>query len=430
MEAFTYTLSFLQTMPRFLDLAFTFGKQEGVKDFHYTAFNAENFLDKSDAHRHCIPRLGRSGHEIRHCFNLWSVEKSDSPPWSIRQTAVYHSFDVCTGRAAWINIKGNGLMQERITQALASTSKLQPSSLKTVSGAFSASILTLLIVFEWSGENWKSRINDLQKQLSDILMKAKNAPFKSIEEALSLDPDILLQNLTATEENAGKLLRRADSTVYSKSPRRTDTFQSILSSVSPKRILSGFSRASTSVDTEKRDSPVLTKAKTPPSPLKLPPLLTSPTLLQQARLNSGASDQSKFSVLQEFTVDGLQKLTDVASKIHEVKLAMRLNAEVINEVIDYYKTLAESDDMPMDINKHCAADLNSFFRRARAIIRSLEMEQCRLDTLMRMFEDGKSLVSVGHNLRNYSLELTADKSLTVRQHRPISQHGSQQALCD
>jgi cbb3-type cytochrome oxidase subunit 3 len=399
MEAFAYTLSFLQTMPRFLDLAFTFGEQEAVKDFHYTAFNAENFLDQSDAQKHCIPRLGRSGHEIRHCFNLWSVERSDSPPWSIRQSAVYHSFDVCTGRAAWINIKGNELMQERITQALSSTTQLQPSSLKTVSGAFSASILTLLIVFEWSGENWKSRINDLQKQLSDILMKAKNAPFKSIEEALSLDPNVLLQNLTATEEKAGKLLRRADSTVYSKQSRRTDTLQSALSSVSPKRILSGFSRASTNVDTEKRDSPVLTKATTPPSPPKLEPLLTSPTLLQQARWDSGSSDQSKFSVLQEFTVDGLQKLTDVASKMHEVKLVMKLNAEVINEVIDYYKTLAESDDMPMDIKRNCGADLNSFFRRARAVIRSLEMEQSRLDTLMRMFEDGKSLVSVDHILR-------------------------------
>lgn len=382
-------------MPRFLDLAFTFGEQQAEKDFHYTAFNAENFLDNSDAKKYCIPRLGRSGHEIRHCFNLWSVEESEAPPyWSIRQTAVYHSFDVCTGRTAWINIKGNELMQRRITQALGSTSQLQPSSLKTTSGSFSASLLTLLIVLEWSGENWKSRINDLQKQLSQILMKAKNAPFKSIEEALSLDANVLLQQLSATEETAGKQPRRIDSAVYAKPPRRADTLQSVLSSVSPKRILSGLSRASTSVDPEKRDSPLLSKAKTPPSPIKLEPLLTSPTLLQQAPLNSEATYESKFSVLQEFTVEGLQKLTDVASKIHEVKLVMKLNTEVINEIIDYYKTLVESDDIPVDIKKDCAADLNSFFRRARAVIRNLEMEQSRSDTLMRMFEDGKSLVSL------------------------------------
>lgn len=376
-------------MPRFLDLAFTFGQQVEEKDFHYTAFNAENFLNTSDAMKHCIPTLGRSGHEIRHCFNLWSVEKSDSPPWSIRQTAVYHSFDVCTGHTAWINIKGNELMQKRITQALSSTSQLQPSTLKTTSEAFSASLLTLLIVLEWSGENWKSRINDLEKQLNDVLMKAKNAPFKNIEEALSLDPDILLQHLMATEATAGKLPRRVDSAVYAKSPPRTDTSRSAWSSVTPKRILSGFSRASTSVAAEKCDSPVLTETKTPLSPLQ--PLLMSPTL-QQAHLNSDTVHQSKFSVLQDFTVDGLQRLTDIASKIHEVKLVMKLNAEVINEIMEFYKTLAEDDDIPSEIRKDCAADLNSFFRRARAVVRGLEMEQSRSETLMRMFEDGKSLV--------------------------------------
>lgn len=382
-------------MPRFLDLAFTFGEQVAEEDFHYTAFNAENFLDASEAKKHCIPRLGRSGREIRHCFNLWSVEKSETSPygWAIRQTAAYHSFDVCTGRNVWINVKGNELMQERITQALGSKRQIQPVFLKTPSGAFSASLLTLLIVLEWSGENWKSLINELEKQLSDILMKAKNAPFKKIEEALSLDPDVLLQHLTATEATAGKLSRRIDSGISAKPPPRTDTSRSGWSSVTPKRILSGFSRASTKVDTEKRDSPVLTETKSTPEPLKLEPLLKSPTL-QQTQFTPGAINKSKFSVLQEFTVDGLQKLTTIASKLHELRLVMKLNAEVINEIMDYYKTSVESDGFPADIKKNCAADLNDFFRRARAVIRGLEMEQSRSGTLMRMFEDGKSLVSV------------------------------------
>lgn len=364
------------------------------KDFHYTAFNAENFLDKSDAKIHCIPRLGRSGREIRHCFNLWSVEKSDLPPYlPIRQTAVYHSFDVDTGRNVWINMKGNELMQERITQALGSSSQLQPGSLKTTSGSFSASLLTLLIVLEWSGENWKLLINKLEKELSDVLLKAKNAPFKKIEDALSLDPDILLQHLNDTEATAGKLPRRTDSAVYPKPPPRSDTLRSVWSSVSPKRVLTGFSRASTKVDTDKDDSPVLTEKKTPPEPLKA--LLKSPTL-QQTHLTSGAIQQSKFSVLQEFKVDGLQNLTRIASRLHELKLVMKLNTEVISEIMDYYKILAESDDMPLEIRRDCAADFDSLFRRARAVIRGLEMEQYRSETLMRMFEDGKSLVSVIH----------------------------------
>lgn len=414
MDVFTYTLSFLQTMPRFLDLVFTFGEQINVKDFHYTAFNAENFLDDSDAERHRIPRLGRSGHEIRHCFNLWSVEKSESPPWSIRQTAVYHSFDVYTGRAAWINIKGNELMQDRITQALASTSQLQPSSLKTTSGAFSASLLTLLIVLEWSGENWKSRVSELQDELNEILMKAKSAPLKSIEQLLSLDADVLFKQYAEADESLEKPPRRINSNVSAKPPPRADTIRSVLSNVSPKRIFSGlsFSRASTSIETEKQVSPVLSKTKTPPPPLKLEKnVLASPALLKQPRLSPEESHQGQFKLLQEFTVDGLQTLTDIASQIHKVKLVMKLNAEVINEIIDYYKTMVENDEIPMDIKNGCAPDLKSFFRRARAVVRSLDMEQSRADTLMRMFNDGKSLVSVAQILSCLRmLEPVADKA--------------------
>lgn len=365
------------------------------KDFHYTAFNAESFLDASSAKKYCIPRLGRSGREIRHCFNLWSVEKSETPPyWPIRQTAVYHSFDVCTGRSVWINIKGNELMQTRITQALGSTSQLQPRPLKTTSNSFSASLLTLLIVLEWSGENWRSLISELESQLSDILTKAKNAPFKSIEEALSLDPDILIQHLNSTEAASGKMSRRTNSDIHAKTPVRTDTIRSVWSSVTPKRILSGFSKASTGVETDIQDSPALIETKTPPTPLK--PLLI-PSTLPQTHFDSETVYQSKFSVFEEFTMDGLQKLTNIAVKLHELKLVMKLNAEVISEIVDYYAMLAGSDDIPVDIKKDCAADLKDFYRRARAVVRGLEMEQSRSETLMRMFEDGKSLVRAIHN---------------------------------
>lgn len=397
-------------MPRFLDLAFTFGEQESEKDFHYTAFNAENFLDVSEAKRHCIPRLGRSGREIRHCFNLWSVEGSETSPyeWAIRQTAAYHSFDVCTGRNVWINMKGNELMQKRITQALASTSHLQPVSLETTSGSFSASLLTLLIVLEWSGENWKSLVNNLEKKLTDILMKAKSFPIKEIEEALSLGPDIFLGHLAASEATTGKSPRRTDLGVQVQPPPRPCTIRSVWSSVNPKRILSGFSRASTRVDTEKQDSPALTGKKSSPEPLKS--LLVSPTL----QVTSGTFHQRNLSVLQEFSVDGLQKLTTIASKVHEVQLVMKLNAEVINEIMDYYKSLVDDNGFPGEIRTNCTADLNDFFRRARAVTRGLEMEQTRSETLMRMLKDGKSLVSKPN--QSNGQELVADKLHLARQH--------------
>lgn len=377
-------------MPRFLDLAFTFGRQVEDEDFHYTAFNEETFLDVSEAKKYSIPRLGRSGQEIRHCFNLWSVERSDSRPyWSIRQTAVCHSFDVCTGRHVWINIKGNDLMQERITDTLGSTSQMQPGSLKTTSGCFSASLVTLLIYFEWSGENWKTRINELEGELRDLLNNAKNYPFKKIEEVLSLDPESLLQHLNSAAATRGKVSPRIDSAIHGKPLSRANTFRSVLSSVTSKRILSGFSKASTNVEAGTQDSPTVTEVKHPLETLR--PVLRASTL-QQTPFTPEAV-QEKFKVLQEFSVDGLQKLAEIATRVHELRLVMKLNVEVIHEIMDHYKMLAESDDMPLNIRKDCRADLNSFFRRARAVTRGLEMEQSRSEALMRMSEDGKWLVS-------------------------------------
>lgn len=104
----------------FLNLVFTFDEQMMPTDFQCTAFRHATFLSLKNAKDYAINKLARSGREFRlvsTVLNLWSVEKSTSPSWSIRQTAVYHSFNVDTGRALWTNIRGNILMQERISEA-------------------------------------------------------------------------------------------------------------------------------------------------------------------------------------------------------------------------------------------------------------------------------------------------------------------------
>lgn len=64
------------------------------------------------------------------CYSLKSVEKVDDEdldeaqkPWSARQIATYHSFDVDTGVALWIFVKGNDEIQDRI---MSRTEKLPP----------------------------------------------------------------------------------------------------------------------------------------------------------------------------------------------------------------------------------------------------------------------------------------------------------------
>lgn len=152
----TFFLSFHQVMARFLDMVLSFGKTSLPFDFHYTAFREESCSHMNETEHSAIPRLGRSARQVRICYNLWSVELSDAragPPWSMRQTAVYHSFDIENGRALWITIKANDLLQKRVTEASKTFKQLQPSSIQNLQGSFSSTLITHLLYVEWCDEN-------------------------------------------------------------------------------------------------------------------------------------------------------------------------------------------------------------------------------------------------------------------------------------
>jgi hypothetical protein len=107
-----FLFSYVQVMPCFLDFVFPFGEQEYAQDFYFSGLREETSLDSGGGYP-AISELGRSGREMRLCYNLRSVEASSGQtnlPWSIRQTAVYHEFDIETGRSVWITVKGNKLI--------------------------------------------------------------------------------------------------------------------------------------------------------------------------------------------------------------------------------------------------------------------------------------------------------------------------------
>lgn len=111
-EMFSTVLSYHQVMAQFLDISLNFGTIPGLNiptaaQHHW--FHHQEFLDLDDAKRYAIPRLGRSGLDIRYCYNLWGVEKSTDKTrlWEIRQAGIYHSLDLENGRATWIHVKAH-----------------------------------------------------------------------------------------------------------------------------------------------------------------------------------------------------------------------------------------------------------------------------------------------------------------------------------
>ncbi|KAI0541783.1 chitin synthase-domain-containing protein [Xylaria digitata] len=77
-EMLILLFTFHQVMPQFLDIVLSFGTVSGrdvPAAFYCRVFRYERFLGLN-LRRFEIPQLGRSGHEIRHCYNLWSAERA------------------------------------------------------------------------------------------------------------------------------------------------------------------------------------------------------------------------------------------------------------------------------------------------------------------------------------------------------------------
>ncbi|KAI9772652.1 MAG: hypothetical protein M1840_000246 [Geoglossum simile] len=128
------------------------------------------FLDFLDGERIEGSRVRTFRRDIRVCYSLKSVERSKGQrdwPWSIRQTAIYHSFDLETGLGLWIIVKGNRLMKHRVESTTGPHGFLELTPFGIKDRAFASALLTHLIFCDWSGENWRWYVNFLEEALQE-----------------------------------------------------------------------------------------------------------------------------------------------------------------------------------------------------------------------------------------------------------------------
>ncbi|KAK4178482.1 hypothetical protein QBC36DRAFT_324700 [Triangularia setosa] len=404
-EMFFYVMSFLQVMAPFVELLLGFGESGARKEFHYTSFRHESYLAASQAHRFSIPRLGRSGQEFRLCYNLWGVERSvgsNSSKWSIRQTAIFHAFDIESGRSLWVNISGNDNIKNRIIDAVASCDELRTESLVDLGGCFSSTLTTHLIAFEWCMENWRQYITYLETTLREIISEVEQTPVEQVERSLTLDTKGLLQSLKTPIEEPSQLDESTSVSPTSPGgpmgPRRTFTRRSTVNSTAMPplrtRTLSGLTAT--------------TNQSFPRSPVRRGTAPFSP-IVGQAQLPWARQgeykideDQDPFDVLKTVSLDKLQKLNGIGADLHTASLVMKLDSEVVVDVLKYYEGFFESEEVPDDIRVGCRSSLDEFSRRTNSIVRSLEMEKMRIATLMVLLHDGRGLFE--HILQFRNLE--------------------------
>jgi hypothetical protein len=360
-----------QVMPSFLDFIFPFGNQEYPEDFYFSGYREETQL-YSPAGGLVIPELGRSGRQIQMCYNLKSVETSNSNPewrWSIRQTAVYHSFDVETGKSFWIVIKGSQLIKDRIQAATAKDAVRQTDlkSFESNSKAFASTLATHLVLADWCDEGWRWYLNYLEKRLQD-------ATRRSLAIIIDGDPNIMdepIHHDTSPPISPSIFRSMSDFTKRTFSRSTRDTISSL-----------GFEKIPYRPSFPQPKSPPLS----PPPPPGPPPPPVVPSKMHAALYNEGQVEED-----DDFTFKNLQMVQHFEEKANEIGPILEANIDILTEIKEHYECILKSNECPHDI-KDCQKEFDSFEKRINSIITDLQRQRSRTKIVGRLLSDRKSLV--------------------------------------
>lgn len=371
------TFSYHNVMPEFLDFLSSFGKHTYSQDFQIGGFRERTCLTSPERALQ-VPGLGRSGRDIRLCYSLRSVEPSESQtewPWSIRQTAVHHSFDVEIGRAAWFVVKGNELIKRRFRGGM-SRDLQGPRPYSDTGKAFASSLTAHLTFCEWSNEHWRWYITFLEERLQSLTRHAL-----SMKVEKSANP-IAWEFSTPTVKQ-----RPAEGTDYKVAAmeRRYTQLSSPTSAKTPRE--------------ETVDQP-------------LPPDMRGPSIAHTAQTTCLSGEELSFT--------DLQKTQNIQEQAKNALLTIKVNAAVLVDLREHYQLLAQTDELPEELLMTSGSSVSSFGKKLRVIEKDFLMHLTRLDALLDLLADRKGLVCANsspldRSLLNFSSYAMFWSTITWRQ---------------
>lgn len=369
MLCFTY----FHVMPEFIEFLFSFGYQSHAQDPYFSSFRQRTCLSVLNQ-TFSIPELAWSGNELQMCYNMKSVERagSDLDDWSIRPCAVHHTFDAKTTRASWIIIKGNDEVKNRVEEAAETRCHDGIPAFDTLDRAFAASLATHLVLCDWAAEQWRWYINNLEERFQNTSRRTLTALVNLPSSPVTARDDFEMQPRSNTQKTNGSFAARIS---------RTQTMLTEkLSISSPKQPKSPVQRTYTDPESGFTQPlpPHITLKEDPNSMEEQPQPQPEPTF--------------ENSEEQDFSFAKLQKIQHIEEKAHEAVLIIRMNNSIIRQIKQYYDTISNSKYFPQNIAEPCQCDLEQFELRINGILNDLEMQILRLDTLLRLLGDRKTLV--------------------------------------
>ncbi|KAL8875597.1 MAG: hypothetical protein Q9198_006066 [Flavoplaca austrocitrina] len=354
-------------MPEFVDLLLPLGFRISPQDFFSNCFYQQTRLS-SNFHGLHVPARAWSGQDFQICYSLKSVEISKVQsewPWSIRHCATQHVFDVRNVRSTWVVVKGNRDLETRITSATSDRAPPEFSSYETVGKAFSAALSTHLIMIDWSAENWRWYINFLEEKFREIS-----------EGAISIDADIPMSPKETEDIFA---LGPRTNTQITNQTRRSRVFS----------FHSAVQKANTMPSVAEDGPPQQFRMTKSGKKQPLPPGMStaSPEVPKLRGVEHDMYGQPMFRFRH------LQDIQDLEESANDTILVLKLNMSICKQIAGFYRSLFENRELPQTILDTCPESMLRFERRVKGVMSHMEIQILRVDGLLRLIADRKTLVN-------------------------------------
>lgn len=364
---FTYLSSFHQISPSFIPAICSFGRVLEPKDVCLAFLDADESRLISSPDRVPMYPRGRSGSEIQLSYLLRVVEKSTSrKPWNfiVRPLAVYHSYDVQTGRALWVTVKGNRSTREQICEVLEDQLR---SGLNAPENTFAATLDMHLSIMETVEENWQSYINEIDQAIRETVSKASNA-------RIDIGP-----HFEQMQQNIMQHIARPASNAISNGARVGSLLQSIKS---------GFQKTSSKQSLENQ-KPKPTESKENEFWKRFFNGSKHTSSLQQ---NNEIQDiVDKYLKLDNYSFEDNQDLHRYGEAIQEAILTIKLDADVIHGLGEFYQCEPLQESVAKDKAHPDFYRLKAFAARLKSLENSLCVKQQQLEGLEKFIREAKVL---------------------------------------
>lgn len=334
------------TMPAFLELLLPFRRSQAFStDYRFCTIKLEAHLELvSLAKSQSMPT--RIGFEL--CYSLKGVERaSEDKPWAVHQMAVFCEFDCKAQRTAWIFVKENDTIREKLRARTKSGHSLNSAQNQTLRRAFDTYLSTHILCCEWACHNWGQLISSLE-----VKLRTKTDHLTSIH----LENNVI--DLPAMQRFERK------PTAPMPLLRQTHKFS-----------MGGLSR------TTRKGIASLWRSKA---------ALHSSILHDVAEPIQKSSDEE----LRGQSVPDLLELHTFEEEINDILAMIRSDQSVMKEMVGHFKTLTQDPDFPREISaEHCYLGLR-FEMQLRSLLSDLRLHESRLQHVLQLLTNRKVMVSL------------------------------------